>query len=115
MDEEQKVPLPKFYLVGGYLRDDTPRHDIDIVGVLDDNAFKYLFGYDHKSLLEAYKQKPPSEKFIKYKTCNRVTSWVLTLLFKKYVDFKWVPPSMLHIPNDPHLELHLEADVTMYL
>lgn len=108
----QIVPLPDFYLVGGYLREDSTRHDIDIVGVFDDGAFNLLFGYNHKTLMKAYKMKPYPEKLERYILSCRVMSWALTSMFGKYVDFKWITPSMLY---NPHEKLHLEMDVTMYL
>jgi len=63
--------------------------------------------------MEDYKKTPYPEKLMKYKTSCRVMSWALTYMFGKYVDFKWIPPSMLR--NEPKIRLHLEADVTMYL
>ena len=110
---DQKVPTPEFYLVGGYLKEGTTRRDIDIVGVFDDHAFDLLFGYTHKTLMQDYKKKPRPEKLERYKTSCRVMSWALTYMFGSYVDFKWVPPSMLDY--EPRVRLHIKPDVTMYL
>lgn len=109
------MPYPTFYLVGGYLRDDTPRHDIDIVGVYDDHAFETLFGYTHKTLMQDYKKKPYPEKLEGYRSSCRAMSWALSSLFGKYVDFKWITSSMLLPDPKPHIRLHLTLDVTMYL
>lgn len=106
------VPPVKYYLVGGYLHEDTTRKDIDMVGVMEKRDFMMTFGYDHSSLQEAYKEKPRSDKFERYLMANRVTGWCLTPFFGKRVDFKWLPPTMLYKPN---IELHLEADIEMYL
>jgi len=107
------VPEPEFYLVGGYLKEGTTRHDIDIVGVFNDHAFEILFGYTHKTLMADYKKTPHPEKLEKYKTSCRVMSWALTSMFGKYVDFKWGVASMLI--GEPKVNLHLKADLTMYL
>lgn len=106
------VPQVKFYLVGGYLRDDSPRHDVDIVGVLPERVFQLTFGYNHGELMQAYKEESRPDKLERYLTCNKVTGWLLSQLFPKYVDFKWILPSMLYKPNS---ELFMEADVTSYL
>jgi len=107
------VPEPEFYLVGGYLKEGTTRHDIDIVGVFDAHAFEILFGYTHKTLMDDYKKKPYPEKLEKYRTSCRAMCWALTSMFGKYVDFKWIPPSLLR--DEPRVRLYIEADVTMYL
>ena len=105
------VPPVKLYLVGGYLRDDSPRKDIDIIGVLPAKTFKLTFGYTHETLQEAYKGDP-TPKFKEYKMANRITGWMLSQWMGKRVDFKWNPPTMLY---NPHVLLHLDLDVTMYL
>jgi hypothetical protein len=82
------------------------------VGVLGENAFKHAFSYTHEELMEDYQKKPYPEKLERYILCNRLTSWLLSSIFPKYVDFKWILPTMLY---NPHIEIHLEVDVTMYL
>lgn len=106
------VPPINLYLVGGWLREDSTRKDIDIMGVLQERDFEMTFGYNHQSLQEAYKTEKDTDKFKRYTMANRVTGWLLSQYFDRRVDFKWIPPSMLYKPN---VELHLEADVTMYL
>ena len=105
------VPPVKFYLVGGYLEEKTSRKDIDIMGVLQEKDFEMTFGYTHQSLQKAYREEK-TEQLERYLKSNRITGWTLTNLFNKKVDFKWIPPTMLY---NPKVELHLEADVTMYL
>ena len=106
------VPQVRYYLVGGYLRDDSPRHDVDIVGVLNEGVFKHIFGYNHRELMQAYREKPYSEQLQRYLACNRTMGWGLSVLFKDQVDFKWILPTMLY---KPHVELSIEADVTIEL
>ena len=106
------VPTVKLYLVGGYLRDDSPRKDIDIIGVLSKREFELTFGYTHQTLQEAYRDEVKTPKFKEYLMANRVTGWLLSQWMDKRVDFKWNPPTMLY---NPHALLHLELDVTMYL
>jgi hypothetical protein len=106
------VPTIKYYLVGGYLRGDSPRHDVDIVGVLEDGWFRRAFGFSHLELMEAYKEKPHGDKLEKYLLCNKIMGWVLTQIFSERVDFKWILPTMLYKPSLP---LKLELNVLMYL
>lgn len=105
------VPPIRYYLVGGWLRDDSSRKDVDIVGVMNRVDFDLTFGYTHESLQEAYKQDR-DDKFKRYALCNTITGYLLSYMLKKKVDFKWIPESMLYKPN---VELHLEADLTSYL
>ena len=106
------VPPINLYLVGGWLREDSTRKDIDIIGVLEERDFTMTFGYTHQTLQEAYKTEKDTEKFKRYITANRVTGWLLSQYFDKRVDFKWVPPTMLY---KPHVKLDIELDVIMYL
>ena len=105
------VPPVRYFLVGGYLESDTSRKDIDIMGVLEERTFELTFGYTHQSLQQAYKEES-TERLRRYLHANKITGWALSSLFGKKVDFKWIPPTMLYNPCE---ELHLEADVTMYL
>ena len=105
------VPPIIYYLVGSNLRE-TSTHDIDVVAVLPKRDFMLTFGYDHKELMKAYKEESRTEKFEKYLLANKMAGWALSPLFPVKVDFKWILPTMLYNPN---IELHLEADVTMYL
>jgi len=103
-------PKVEFYLVGSSLFKDG--HDADIVAVVDKRTFELTWGYDHQGLMDAYKEKPYSQKLERYLAANRVAGWTLSPLFKKKVDFKWILPTMLYKPN---IKIELEADVTMYL
>ena len=105
------VPPIRYFLVGGYLESDTSRKDIDLMGMLGEKDFELIFGYTHESLQKAYREES-TEKLRKYLHANKVTGWVLSSMFGKKVDFKWIPPTMLYNPCE---ELYLEADVTMYL
>lgn len=92
---------PKFFLVGGYVRGKENPHDIDIVGVVSKEEFKREFGYDHQSLMDAFKESPRPDKLERYLLANKIAGNVLTTLFgeKKNVDFKWCLPTMLYKPN----------------
>jgi hypothetical protein len=102
------VPPVKYWLVGGYVHEGTTRKDIDIMAVLEPREFELAFGYDHASLMDAFKEEPRHWKLKRYLNANRMSGWTLAKLFGKKVDFKWALPTMLY---GRRVELNIELDV----
>jgi hypothetical protein len=96
------VPEVKLYFVGSILHKEEPR-DVDICGVMSAEDFDLTFGFTHASIHEAYKElEKTGEKSYKLKRLeyvNRGAGLVLSQIFGKRVDFKFLPPTMLYEPN----------------
>lgn len=106
------VPTVKYYLIGGYLREDSTKKDIDIVGVITERDFDLAFGLNHQELMDAYKERIRGHKIERYIQANKIAGWILSQVFGKRVDFKWALPSMLYTPYMP---LDITLDVTEYI
>ena len=106
------VPPIKYYLIGGYLREDSTKKDIDIVGVMGERDFDLAFGLNHQELMDAYKEIIRGQKLERYIQANKIAGWVLSQFFGKRVDFKWCLPSMLYAP---YMSLDITLDVNEYI
>lgn len=92
------VPPVTFYMVGSAIRGEEPR-DIDIIGALHKNEFRKIYGYTHEEFMKAVNMEDPPQAIVNWKRDCKMCGVLLSSIFGRYVDFKWLSESMAYEPK----------------
>ena len=99
MDFEPLIPI-EFYVVGSTVRGKADPADLDLVGVIPNDKFRFYFGMDHKEFQAAFKEDEKPDKLKRWKAHCIGAKIILESIFPyRKVDIKIISESMLYAPN----------------
>ena len=99
MDFEPLIPV-EFYVVGSTVRGKADPADLDLMGVISNDKFKFYFSMDHKELQAAHKEEVAPPKLERWKAHCMGAKIILETIFPyRKVDFRYIAESMLYDPN----------------
>lgn len=104
-----ELKVLRFFLVGSALEKEDPR-DYDLMGVMEDDHFRAVFGMDGAEFMQQKKSGDWSKDMWKWKdqTIGAIRLLQALMPEKVPIDFKFIPESLLLEPN---MELTLYAGV----
>lgn len=86
----------RFYVVGSSVTGKRTPRDLDIMAVMSNEDFNFIFGMTHRQFNEEYK-KPYNPKIDKWHHMNEGARLVLSQFYdKRYIDIKFACESMLY-------------------
>jgi len=89
------VPI-RFYIVGSAVTGKKEPRDLDIMAVMKNSDFEFIFGMSHEQFNEEHR-KNHSLKITKWHHMNEGARLVLSQLYdKRFIDFKFACESMLY-------------------
>ena len=99
MDFEPLIPI-EFYVVGSTVRGKKGPNDLDLVGVIPNDKFKFYFSMTHQEFQDAFKEDEAPPKLRRWKAHCKGAKIILESLFPyRKVDIKLIAKSMLYEPN----------------